>query len=201
MWGNGGYANKSRTYINADTEHPELCCQLVDFFLADENLITAEFGEEGVTFEYVEDAFGNKVPQYINDWKSGTVRLNEGFDLVRTSAVNMIVEGADDATLDAMIADESMLYSSQAQVEKELRSLDKIVYPFPDMVYSADVNERRSTLQSDLQSLVNTYEAAFILGEKDIDADWDQYQADLKAAGVEEFMQIVTDTYNAFVGN
>jgi len=200
VWGNGGYANKSRTYISADTEYPELCCQLVDFFFADENLITAEFGEEGITFEYVEDAFGNKVPQYINDWKAGTVQLNEGFNMVRTSAVNMIVEGSDDATLDAMIADESMLYSSQAQFEKELRSLDKIVYPFPDMVYSAEVNERRSTLQSDLSSLVNTYEAAFILGEKDIDADWNQYQADLKAAGVEEFMQIVTDTYKEFMG-
>ncbi|MBQ8815642.1 MAG: extracellular solute-binding protein [Lachnospiraceae bacterium] len=199
-FGNCGYSSGSRTYISAKTEHPELICQIIDFFYADENQIAAEFGEEGVTFEYVEDAFGNKVPNYIGDYKGATVKLDEQFNMIRTSAVNRVVEAADDATLDAMISDEAMLYSSQAQFEKELRRMDKLVYPFPDLVYPADDNTRRAALESDLTNVIISYKASFILGELDVEENWEKFQSDLEAAGMQEYIKIQTNAYNTFMG-
>ena len=194
--GNGGYGSGSRTYVSAETEHPEIICQIIDYFLSFDNLVTAEYGEEGVTFEYVEDDFGNKLPVYINDYTSSTVQHNEGFNLIRTSAVNQIVENADDTTLDAMIADEKMIYSASAAIEKELRTMDELVYPFPDILY--EDSDRHNTLKDDVDNIISAYKAAFILGEKDIDTEWDQYLSDLKAAGIDELLAIETEAYEAF---
>lgn len=200
IWGNAGYASKARTFVNADTEYPEICCQLIDYFFADENQITVWYGEEGVTYEYVDDAYGNKVPVYKEGWNSANVTFNEGFNLVRTDAKNSIVENADDATLEEMIKDPAMVYSSQAQIEQEWRSMDEVKYPFPDMVIPEEDNDRYLVLKTDLTNLINTYEAAFILGEKDLDKDWDQYQKDLAAAGAQELLDIVQKAYNIYAG-
>lgn len=194
--GNVGYAAGSRTYINAETEHPEIICQIIDFFLSFDNLVIAGYGEEGVTFEYVEDDFGNVVPVYINDYTSSTVQHDEGFNMIRTSVVNQIVENADDATLDAMIADEKMIYSASAAIEKEMRTMDELIYPFPDLLY--EDTSKVSVLKEDVGNVITSYKAAFILGEKDIDAEWDKYLSDLKTAGIDELLAIEAEAYAAF---
>lgn len=194
--GNVGYAAGSRTYINAETEHPEIICQIIDYFLSFDNLAVADYGEEGVTFEYVEDDFGNMAPAYMNDYTKDTVAHNEGFNMIRTSVVNQIVESADDATLDAMISDEKMIYSASAVIEKELRTMDELIYPYPDLLY--EDSSRVSVLKEDVGNVIKSYKASFILGEKDIDAEWDKYLSDLKAAGIEELLAMEADAYAAF---
>lgn len=200
--GNCGYAEMSRTYISADTEYAEEICGLIDFFLSEEGTLVADYGKEGVTFEYTEDAFGNQVPSYINGYTSDTVRLDEAFKLIRTSVENSFVEEADDATLDTMIyEDAAYTYTSQAATEKALRSVEKLVNPFPDLTYTSDVADRVSVLQEDISNIILSYKSQFILGESDIDATWDQYMSDLEAAGVEELLSLVQDAYDDYLSN
>ena len=194
---NGGYGAGSRTYASAKTEHPKVICQIIDYFLTLDNLVTAEYGEEGITFEYVEDDFGNLSPTYINGYTGSTVQHNEGFNLIRTSVVNQIVENVSDTTLDAMIADEKMIYSASAAIEKELRTMDQLIYPFPDILY--EDTSRLSVLKDDVGNVIDVYWAAFILGEKDIDTEWDKYLSDLKAAGIDELLELETEAYAAFI--
>lgn len=151
---------------------------------------------EGVTFEYVEDDFGNVVPAYINDYSKATVAHDEGFNMIRTSVVNQIVENVDDAALDAMITDEKMIYSGSAVIEKELRTMDELIYPYPDLIY--EDNSRVSVLKEDVGNVIVSYKASFILGEKDIDAEWDKYLSDLKAAGIEELLAMEAEAYASF---
>ena len=194
--GNVGYASGARTYISAETEHPEIICQIIDHFLTFDNLVLAEYGVEGVTFEYVKDDFGNLAPAYIDGYNKDNVAHDGGLNFIRTSVVNQIIENADDATLDLMISDEKMIYSASAAIEKELRTMDETIYPYPDLIY--ENNNRVSVLKGDVTSVIKSYKASFILGEKDIDKEWDKYLSDLKAAGIDELLALEADAYAAF---
>lgn len=198
--GNCGYAEGSRTYISADTDYAEEICKMIDFFLSEEGTLVADYGKEGVTFEYVEDAFGNQVPSYINGYTIETVRWDEAFKLIRTSVENSFVENADDDTLDKMIyEDATYTYTQQAAVEKALRDVDELTEPFPDLTFPSDVASTFSVLREDLRNIVKSYKSQFILGEKDIDASWDQYLSDLEKAGVERFVSIAQDAYDSYL--
>ncbi|MBR6791216.1 MAG: extracellular solute-binding protein [Oscillospiraceae bacterium] len=55
-------------------------------------------------------------------------------------------------------------------------------------------------VSGDIDTVIAEYRAAFITGTKDIDADWDAYIADLKAAGVDTYVEAYQAAYDALNG-
>ena len=77
--------------------------------------------------------------------------------------------------------------------------MDELTEPFPDLTFPSDVASTFSVLREDLRNIVKSYKSQFILGEKDIDASWDQYLSDLEKAGVERFVSIAQDAYDSYL--
>ena len=56
--------------INADTQYPDVCMQIMNYLYSDEAIIANNYGEEGVTFNYVdgEPVLSENVPNVMNDF-------------------------------------------------------------------------------------------------------------------------------------
>ena len=74
--------------------------------------------------------------------------------------------------------------------------LNKTVWPRP--YTKAEDQTRLGELRTDIFNLVNEKRAAWITGRSDIDAEWDDFQADLEAAGIEEFVEIMQGAYDVW---
>jgi hypothetical protein len=106
--GNAGYASGARTFASATTEYPEAIARLVDYFLSDDAALLCDYGVEGVTFDFITDDLGNRVPSFNGYWEDAfdtatayqnTLRIDEAFKLIRTNYLNGIVENASDEML------------------------------------------------------------------------------------------------------
>ena len=206
--GNCGYAEGSRTFISANTKYPEQIVRLVDYFLSWDSILLCDYGVEGETFNYVTDQFGNEVPSFDGYWEENyesasafqkALKLDEGLKIIRTSAINQIVENASDEVLDQMIyEDQTYTYTVAAAQEKALRTADALVSPMPDLLFTENENATRSTLVTDISSYLNNMKASFITGEIDIDKGWDNYLEQLNSMGLQELLSITQAAYDRF---
>lgn len=65
----------------------------------------------------------------------------------------------------------------------------KFKYCYPNVFMTADDTKQVSNLMADIQKCINTFKSNGIMkGFKD--ADWDKFQEDLKAYGIDEFIEI-----------
>ena len=77
--------------------------------------------------------------------------------------------------------------------------LNQDVWPRP---YTASEDQDRlKELRTDIFNLVNEKRADWITGKSDIDAEWDQFQADLITAGIDEFVEIMQSAYDFWYDN
>ena len=58
-----------------------------------------------------------------------------------------------------------------------------------------------STLSGDVTNIIKTYKSSFILGEMDIDTNWQKFQSDMETAGLAQMLTIVTEAYKTFMAN
>ena len=209
MLGNAGYAGGARTYAKANTQYPEAIARLVDYFLSPESVLLCDYGVEGETFGYTQDAFGNRIPSFTGYWEGKyatadeyqkTIRIDETFKLVRTSVENDIVESASDEMLDQMIyEDPQYLYTAAASMEKAVRKTDGLANPYPDgLLYTPEETDEYASLSTDISSYVNNMKASFVMGELDIDSTWDAYLSELESMGLPRMMEIEQAAYDRF---
>lgn len=207
--GNSGYADGARTFVSASTKYPEAIARLVDFFLAPDADILCDYGVEGETFSYVADAFGNQVPSFTGFWEDkyateseykSWITLDETFKLIRKSSLDTLVEESADDVLEQMIyEDPQYTYTSAASLEKAMRQADRLVIPFPQLLYSADEAKERSMLKTDIDTYVNMMTASFIMGEADIESTWDSYVAEIERMGLDKLVAIEQAAYDRFM--
>ena len=204
--GNAGYADGARTFANANTKYPEAIARLVDYFLSDESVLLCDYGVEGVTFDYITDDFGNKVPSFAGYWENShksandyqnTLRLDEAFKLIRTNVLNDIVENASDEMLSKMLyEDPHYTYTAEASFENAMRRADRLLDPYPDLLYTEQESTELSTLSTDIGSYLNMMKASFIMGEQDIDANWGSYLSEVERMGLNRYVEIEQAAYD-----
>lgn len=64
------------------------------------------------------------------------------------------------------------------------------------LLMSADEEEATAEPWTDLLGYVEEMKAAFLTGEKDIDAEWDAYLSELKAIGSQEILEVYQTAYD-----
>ena len=64
-------------------------------------------------------------------------------------------------------------------------------------IFDTDTNDELSVLKTDIKSTISQRIAAWCQGEIDIDADWEDYKAELNALGLDRYIEIYTERFNA----
>ena len=67
----------------------------------------------------------------------------------------------------------------------------------PPLWYSMDSISELAQIYATLDEFVYESAVAFITGSKDIDTDWDSYQDELRAIGVERYLEITQEAFDS----
>ena len=207
------YTAGARLMVNALTEVPEKICEIIDYLYSDEGIMLVNYGTEGVTFNYIEDEFGNKAPdvtpywqamidQYptMSEWQQQYLYPNNVTSLVVYDYYSAVMEDATDEELEAYIAYEgNPNYIRIATWEKAVREADLMVDAFPFLAMTAEETDTLGTLTTDMTEYLKTMKAQFITGEIDIETEWDNFQATLQGMGLETVLEVNQAAYDRFV--
>ena len=97
-----------------------------------------------------------------------------------------------------------MDYSSQLQLDAAeiWTSSNDGAYVMPNGVtVDAEANETLSSLAADIMTYADSCIPKFILGDMDIETEWDSYIATLESMGIAECVQIKQDAYDNYISN
>ncbi len=163
-------------------------------FYSKEAYTLCKWGVEGETWKYV-DVNGMKVKQLLPGFKCGglgisgadddvDIRLKWGFAGGNYFYGHSTAESTDNFTPDVQD-----LYARYGKY-KTVATVDPKAKP------SEDEREQLNLWAVPLQDTINTWTLKFIVGQKDIDADWDAYIADCKNHKVEDIVKMTNDIYS-----
>jgi putative aldouronate transport system substrate-binding protein len=158
--------------------------QFVDWlYFSDEGLEFAKWGVEGET--YTKDASGTRTLAEdidINGLNPGAPKmLNTDFGY--HNGVFMLNHGATADLVQSMLRPEVIEFL-EAMSEKEVAD------PGPGIPLNEMEREQASLLQTNLQDMVMTNTAQFLLGDRPM-SEWDAYVAELDGAGMGQYVELV----------
>ena len=148
---------------------------------------------------------------------SVTIALTSGF-LLAAHSIGVIIDDmpekysiedarfttafeATDEQLDQMLAeDQSQVTTIDAYKEKARRAV-KCCDDFPLLVYTADETAERASLLADIQTYIKTMKAQFIIGETDIDSNWDTFINTLNGMRLQRLLEIEQQAYDRYAKN
>lgn len=117
------------------------------------------------------------------------------------SPAQRVVDEATDEQLDQMLAeDQSQVTTIDAYKEKARRAV-KCCDDFPLLVYTADETAERASLLADIQTYIKTMKAQFIIGETDIDSNWDTFINTLNGMRLQRLLEIEQQAYDRYAKN
>lgn len=180
---------KNRFTITSANPHPEATMRWIDLSYDRDWSIAMNMGERGVRWDYNDEGKVVKFepPEGVGDgeWRHrqtpGGISVFiwgiEGFEFVRD--------------------EQNLRLNRHSEPYLEYGTEEK----FPnDPYYTPEDAERLSFLTSTIDTYVQEMMAAFISGNTDIDAEWDNYIATLENMGADELEDIYSKAYQSFAG-
>lgn len=88
-----------------------------------------------------------------------------------------------------------------AQMGKSTTALNNIIAPpetqIPPLAQQADEVQEYNELRTTIDTYADESRVRFVVGDLDLDSDWDTYLAELENAGLEKFIEIQQGAYDA----
>jgi len=173
-------------------KYPEAVMRWVDYLYSEEGTLLTKFGPDGKVYTTQPDGTikytaeenvpkdANGKPQFVPDmWN---VQIAPGYILPQywTNALTEKFKGS---------------YYSQDVIDFNNLCFEyfdpvKPKYPMKDILFTRADILRISELGSQVHPVYNQYIPAFLMGDADIDSQWDTYVNGLKAMGVDEMIEI-----------
>lgn len=183
------YNTAARCMVSAKTQYPEAICRLLDYMFTEEGYYFYTAGTEGETYEWVDNGLGDMVISSENfwdkekyqskdEWMNHEVRPLDILQIVLDYATLEAVHEASDEKLEQYISeDPNYSRTVQAHYEKYIREqAEEVRYaswlPTP---LNDEENAEISQPEMDMNTLLEQYNARFISGDLDVDADWDAF--------------------------
>lgn len=173
----------------ADAGKAELICRWLNYNYTEEGATLANYGVEGVTFEYVDGK-----PQ-LNDL---VLKNSNGYTANTASAI-YTNQGA------ACLTYTLKLYVNSPQSELEAASLwtngSDGSHMFPTFAsMTPQESEDFSTIYNDINTYVAEARLQFITGARSMD-EWDAYVAEVEGMGIASAIAIKQASYNRYISN
>lgn len=164
-----GFTADSSFSVNVSEEKGARMLAVMDYLLSEEGRDLTLYGfEEGVYYDLVD---GEKIQ------KEDVVNAEWG------QVQHFMGEIADFGSNDRLARD-----PVDIKWQEYLNNPDNVCY---DKIGDYFYSERASVIWAELYEIQTRYLTAFLTGEMDIDAAWDEFQQALKDAGLEEYKAII----------
>lgn len=177
--------------ISTTCENPELAVQFLNYFFTPQGQMLVSYGIEGEAYEL--DADGN--PQYTD------LILNnqEGIPMLQFCLVKYTLTDMPSV----IAADRSWFTYTQDQIDAQLDvwlNSEDGTWTIPPVTLTTEESEAYYGVESDIQTYVEECTVKFIIGDMDINTQWEEYTAQLDTMGIEdgiEIYQAALDRYMA----
>lgn len=182
---------KGQFCVTRSCENPEVLMKWIDLFYTFENSVRECYGEEEDGYYEIID---NKVyplpstPEMFALKEENPVLEGIIMSMPRAYTISDYEERLGMGVSAQQMQDSYDLYRPYLNDE---------IWPRPYL--SDEVTTRLGELRTDIFNTVSEKKAAWITGVADIDAEWDEYVESLNKMGVSEFVEILQETYDAYV--
>ena len=179
--GRSAGVTSTAAFISSNCEHPEIAVKWLDMFYGGDGMMLANYGIEGEAYNMI-DGYPTLV-DYITrnpDGKSINVALAE-FSLGCS---------AFPFRNDTGVREQRMLsYPVQREIGLEMAKMsnDRCI---PMITLTADETIEYAGIYSECETYVKEMTLAFLLGDLDIESNFDEYMQTLKDLGIEEAIAI-----------
>lgn len=175
--------------ISTACEDVELACQYINFFYTDEGFNLCTYGIEGQSFVY--DDNGNPVYTELITNNPDGLSYDNAFEIYCLNDFPCLVDGLRKEK----IYDEISLKASDVWSN----SRDGAYFYPKGSTLNAEESETFNSIFTDINTYVTEMILAFITGSKDIDTEWDTFQATLKEMSIEDALNYKIAAYERYV--
>lgn len=179
------------TGISTTTKYPELCAQWLNYWYTEEGGNIVNFGQEGVTYNWV-----NGYPQLVDE-----IAHNPQYSV--SVALGKYCLGAAWGPFihDSRVREQRLLHWDQQKTAAKMWAKSDISGMMPFVSYTDEESSQVANYQNEIQTYVDEMTLKFILGQADIDAEYDKMINVLKnQMGIEDYLMLVSaavERYNA----
>lgn len=186
-------------------EYPEAAFRWLDYQLTEESMVKKGWGKEGVGWEYAPegtlDVFGNpaKYVRLPTDETANPEAYAENREY--TFWIGPQADLADRRLSQLPQVDDVYLTENYEQrITLDTVPLMEYVNPvrLPATLFVAEEDsDEFNEIKTNLKDFVRKTCVQFIIGERDIETGWDAYLSELQSFGVDRYVEIYTNAYNA----
>lgn len=191
----------TRNYvISAECEYPEVAIKLADFMLTLESSLRSYYGVEGVDWKWAEEGqIGmNGEPaiyEQLTPWQD--------IDPQNQHITQYGLEKLDAAFRFGVVAEpDTDIYSAEG-LELYLLQATQALEPYghpertiPPLKFSTEETEALAVIRAELATAIQEGMIGFMIGTRDVDADYDAFMADLEAKGLRTLIEAYQKAYD-----
>lgn len=194
-YGPWGIQKNAGWVVTSAAKNPEAAFRLGDFMYSLDSTIRNVYGVEGEDWVWAEgDVLGiNGEPalyKALTDWTEGIQNQSwqQAAIQYRTSEfrLSLSAEGQYIETMLFKATNDNMLPYAP--------SVDKLI---PPLTFTAEQSRELADLRLAIETYVDEMKVNFIIGNADVDAEWDNYLAQLDSMGLPRLLEIMQEAYVA----
>ena len=210
---NGPKLPYAAAVISADCENPDAAFLVLDYMCEESFSISSRWGKQGQDWDYWEDAKIDDKSKYIPEYEGSEMTFIAYDDTSFWGGSD--VQNRSYLQAGPLIVPKTALFGKAmlaqgSTPEEELKILntnktnkaiiDGNTYARKEVVTTIPLTVEETDQVSDIKATLGTYviemTSAFLTGNKDIDADWDAYIAELEKIGYEEILEVYQAAYD-----
>lgn len=190
-WLTSLYDSNPMFAMSYDTAAPEKTLAFVDEFFADDlTAVQMYYGPIGTTLDYNDEG-----TLYMVNPPEGV--SNDTWNYMyamRGSWPSYVTPGWSDMICPAADANKA----NMDKINEPYYDLDSYV---PNLKFTPEQTEELSAVSTDIEDYIATSLANWFLGNGDVEADWDNYLATLNAMGLDTYIRVHQEAYDAYAAN
>lgn len=175
---------------NSSEEEVQALCMMMNYFYTEEGALLANYGVEGVSFEYQEDG----TPWYTD------MIINNPDGLTMTQALCFYVGYMVPCAADYTVYNIASL-TTWADFVDAWSKADN-AWRMPDVSLTAEEQEDYAAASADVDTYLDETLIKFVIGELDVDDDavWEEYISSMESLGVNTMIEIYEAAYARYMG-
>ena len=180
-------SSQTTVSISESCEYKEEALQYLDYLFSEEGRMLANWGIEGETYDIIDgtppfkdeilnDPLGFQISRLVNICP-GFIRM-EDWDVTYLSYNEAQTEAVD--------------------IWRTAFASDEATFPRDYVTYTTEESETKSELEATIETYCEECRLKFIIGDMDIENDWDSYVAEVENMGLDEMMEIYQNAYERY---
>lgn len=193
--------------ITTSCEYPEAVMRAFDLFYTEEGLFWSIYGVEGIDWVYADEGLTNYLgePAYVEVLTAASERDNRSWNQLgsfsrSSNSEYSEIEAVDMSDPESLTSLAASLSLYNAELYSPYKYDSSTLVQASALIFDADDTVTVANYLTALDNYSATMIASFIVGDIDIEEEWDNYVAQMEAYGSLEYTALYQAAYDVYIG-